>query len=272
MHNYQIRLIASDLDHTLLNSQGEIPTRTQHTLAALAAVGIPWVPISGRDLPTMVQRFPHLPWLVAHNGAVIAHGGKPKWSKLLPPAQVAAVLTLAQALNVVPVLCRIDQAELLVHDAEHAASLRQFFAQVAVVSHFSHLTDVAKVTLLMPPARQATVAQRLQAALPPAVQIAAGEADALAITAAGVNKGTALTRLCQWLDVPLASVLAFGDAANDASLLHKAGVGMRMADGDPGLSECTALVAPANAANGVGQVLDQLLAGGGWLNLEGENA
>ncbi|MFD1393990.1 HAD family hydrolase [Lacticaseibacillus jixianensis] len=269
METRRIQLIASDLDHTLLDAKGRVPRATMSRLAALAALGIPFVPISGRDLPTMQALFPNQAWLVAANGAVIAHAGRPAQARLLAANQVQALLAAASAAAAVPVLCRLWQVEVLDGDAARVAELRQFFRVVRVVPRFTQLTDVTKVTLLVPPVRRRLVQATLEAKMGAAVQITAGEANALGITAAAVDKAAALTTLCHELAVPLSAVLAFGDAQNDAGMLRLAGVGMRMQDGDPALAAQTALIAPPNAEDGVGQVLGCLLEGHGRLAIKG---
>lgn len=46
------------------------------------------------------------------------------------------------------------------------------------------------------------------------------------------NKGRALERLTQYLNVPLDKVLSIGDQENDITMIEKAGIGVAMADGD----------------------------------------
>lgn len=255
----QIKLVASDLDHTLLRPSGTLAEATVSLLQQLATIGIDFVPVSGRDLPTLLALLPGAEWVIAHNGAVVAHRGRVIQARLLAKDTVKALINRADALGALPVLCRLNGAELLTGHAKAAAQLRHFFMRVTEVSAFTRLDDVAKVTLLVSPSRLAAVQAAITAQFGSILQVTAGEADALGITDARVNKGAALTALCQRLHVPLAQVLAFGDAQNDAPMLQAAGFGMRMADGDPALAGVTPLVAPPNAEKGVDQVLKQLI-------------
>ncbi|NRO07897.1 Sugar phosphatase YidA [Lactobacillus helveticus] len=47
-------------------------------------------------------------------------------------------------------------------------------------------------------------------------------------TAAGVDKGTGLERLCNYLKIAPENVMALGDQANDAPMLEYAGIGVAM--------------------------------------------
>ena len=68
----EIKLVASDLDHTLLTPTGELTAGTAALIDRLAALNIIFVPVSGRDLPTLSAMFPQAKWLIAHNGAITA--------------------------------------------------------------------------------------------------------------------------------------------------------------------------------------------------------
>lgn len=193
----EIKLVASDLDHTLLTPTGELTAGTAALIDRLAALNIIFVPVSGRDLPTLSAMFPQAKWLIAHNGAITASHRRIVQARLLPAAVVHAVITTAEQLGAIPVLCRLNGTELLEGHADQTRQLRRFFTRVTEVSAFRQVGDVAKITLLVAPARllqvQATVKTRFGSRL----QVTAGEADALGITAAGVNKGQALTELAQ---------------------------------------------------------------------------
>ncbi|MED9976672.1 MAG: HAD hydrolase family protein, partial [Faecalibacterium sp.] len=56
----KIRLIASDMDATLLDERGCLPAGFEQTVHALAALGIRFAPASGRPLYTLEAMFPTL--------------------------------------------------------------------------------------------------------------------------------------------------------------------------------------------------------------------
>lgn len=86
-----IRLIASDLDGTLLNSQRQLPKDFFSVIDRLNQLGVLFIAASGRSYPTLRRDFaPHSDELcfISDNGARIAEHGKfcrkilflPRWS------------------------------------------------------------------------------------------------------------------------------------------------------------------------------------------------
>ncbi len=68
-----IRLVATDLDDTLLNSKKEISAENREVITALASRGIAVVPVTGRPyygVPDEVLRLPGVRYVITSNGAV----------------------------------------------------------------------------------------------------------------------------------------------------------------------------------------------------------
>ncbi|WP_204122810.1 HAD family hydrolase [Lacticaseibacillus mingshuiensis] len=262
----RIRLITSDLDHTLLTPAGELAGRTVHLIRRLGENGVQFAAISGRDTASMRVLFKPLlknVWLASHNGAVISKNGAVLAAHPLTEMQVAGLLTLLAthfpAQPVLPVLCREDGIFVVVPSAASEARLRQFFTQLKVVPRFDpFLAGVMKVTCWTNgPA--APVAAQLRQILPAGLQLAVGERDAFSITSAQSDKGQALARIALRLGVPRGATLALGDQGNDLIMLKWAGTGVVMADGDPALIAAIGQVAPPNAKHGADQVLATVL-------------
>ena len=78
------------------------------------------------------------------------------------------------------------------------------------------------------------------------------------INAKDADKGQALRRLCGHLGISPGDTAAFGDSSNDKEMLEAAGIGVAMENGDPALRQIADRVAPANDADGVAAVLEEL--------------
>ena len=81
----------------------------------------------------------------------------------------------------------------------------------------------------------------------------------LEISAPGVTKASALAWLADSLDVPADQVVAFGDMPNDVPMLAWAGAGYAMSGGHPEAIAAAPFQAPPCAEDGVAQVLEGLL-------------
>ena len=74
-----VKLIASDMDQTLLTSEGTLPPHFDRYLRRLNQAGIEFVAASGRPLYTLQETFPHFTKqisLVCDNGGLVASHGQ----------------------------------------------------------------------------------------------------------------------------------------------------------------------------------------------------
>jgi hydroxymethylpyrimidine pyrophosphatase-like HAD family hydrolase len=78
------------------------------------------------------------------------------------------------------------------------------------------------------------------------------------ISAAGVNKATALAEICDERAVDAADVVAFGDHLNDLPMLAWAGLGVAVANAHPDVIDAADEVTASNDDDGVAAVLERL--------------
>lgn len=83
----------------------------------------------------------------------------------------------------------------------------------------------------------------------------------LEIMPKGVSKASALKKIAEKVGVSLNEVMAFGDAENDIAMIEEAGIGVAMGNAMDTLKEKADLVTATNNENGIGQVIEALLAG-----------
>ena len=72
------------------------------------------------------------------------------------------------------------------------------------------------------------------------------------------NKGTAVTRLCEYLNMSPEDAVAFGDSMNDLEMLQAAGLGVCMENGSPALKEAAGMVCPSVTEDGLYTAFAQL--------------
>ncbi len=76
---------------------------------------------------------------------------------------------------------------------------------------------------------------------------------------AGVDKGYAVRKICESLNVAPERVMAFGDMTNDIPMLRAAGVPVAMENGEDSVKAVAKLIAPDHNLGGVGLVLERYL-------------
>ena len=87
----------------------------------------------------------------------------------------------------------------------------------------------------------------------PGFPLATGE-----ISDPSITKGRALREICDHLNVPITSTIAFGDSMNDAEIISVAGLGVAMGNADPALKEQADLICDRCENDGIAKALDLL--------------
>jgi HAD superfamily hydrolase (TIGR01484 family) len=259
------RLIATDLDGTLLRSDGTIDPRTRRALARVEASGIRVVVCTARPSRTMCR----LTQETGHRGVAICSNGSAIWDlhgerlvDTFPFAVEAAREVVARLRATLP-------------DATWAMERHDAFAhEPRYVPHWPVPDDtvIGEIeTLLSVPALQLMVrhpwltgdelvahARELVSDL--AELSHSSSVDALLeIGAAGVSKASGLAVLCERQGIDAGDVLAFGDMPNDLAMLEWAGRSVAVANAHPDVIQAADEMTASNDEGGVAQVLERLL-------------
>jgi hydroxymethylpyrimidine pyrophosphatase-like HAD family hydrolase len=73
------------------------------------------------------------------------------------------------------------------------------------------------------------------------------------------GKGSALKRLCSWLNIPLENCVAFGNADNDIDMLKECGLGVAVENATERCLACADMVAPHHNEDGVAFMIETFL-------------
>lgn len=266
-----IRLIATDLDGTLLTSDGQVSARTRAALDAARAAGIAVVPVTARQpigLRAMAAGAGFEQWALCSNGSFGIHLGT---NELLFADELApeTLRTVAEAL-------RESIPDLLF------ASVRDggegFVAQHGY-SDIAHLNDhkrdpqsmggvdldevldapTLKLVVRHPKLAPHAVYEALQRLGMSGFASTLSGAPFVEIMADGVSKATGLAQLCDHLGIDRDEVIAFGDALNDVEMLHWAGHGVAMANAEQATKDAADEVTTSNDDDGVARVIERVL-------------
>ena len=272
----EIKLLALDLDGTLLNGEKQITPRTRAALDRALAQGVLLVPVTGRPaqgIPSVVRELPGLRYVVSSNGATIRDlaEGKVLLEKHLSAAACLAVLDRCAQ---VPMIREAFRAGVGYLSREDYETLRARYAGTSMLQY--HL-DTRQVL-------PGTVAEFLQADPRPVEELffltgSPGEKAALRdllsdidgigfadpfpndleVIAQGIDKGEALGFLLRHLGIPAAQVLAMGDGGSDLPLLQAAGIGVAMANATEGLKAAADYVTASCDEDGVAAAIEKFV-------------
>lgn len=259
------RLIALDMDGTLLDGEGKFPPGFGEILRAAHEQEVVLAPASGRQLGTLVDMFDGLhggpDGFIAENGAVVAHEGEIVSTSPMPTEPVHAIIDAAQAGGFVPVICRPLMAHIPAGlDAAASAEIDKYYHATSTEEDLHAIVDeeVVKVAVYRHSAAETEVFPVLRSAAPGLNVVISGP-HWVDVMDPGVDKGVALRALARALGIRRHETAAFGDYLNDYALLEAAGTAWAMENAHPDLKEIADHIAPANTDHGVAVVLRDLL-------------
>lgn len=270
-----IRLIASDLDDTLLNANSDVNGRVVKALHAAMAVGCGIVLSSGRMLEAMLPLAKRLevnaPMLLYNGAMAYDHNtGETIFADQLPYETALAIARLCEDagyyLQVYPgknYYCpRITEAT-----KKYAWSIKvdPIPVNMPMVQWMeAHPSGMQKLLLIDTPEGADKAKAMLEAAFPTGASFAKSRPHYVEMSPEGVNKGAALLRLARHFGIERDEVMAFGDGQNDVEMLKAAGTGVCMENGCPEAKAVADRIAPSNLEDGVAQVIEEYLEKG-WI-------
>jgi Cof subfamily protein (haloacid dehalogenase superfamily) len=253
------RLVATDIDGTLLRSDGSVSARTAAVLRDVLDRGVEVVFVTARPLRWMTQLWPYVGsrgLAVVSNGALVldvgtgepweVHGIDPEPGLALAAAIREAVPGCdfaVESLSGIALDPAYDEPYHATPDSPRG-DLEAVWTEPALKLLVRHRS--------MDPVVFRTAVERVVGDRATPTWTVDGLVE---ISATGVTKGAALARLCELRGVGPADVLAFGDMPNDLPMLGWAGTSYAMANAHSSVLAAADHVAPANDDDGVAVVL-----------------
>lgn len=263
------RLVATDVDGTLLGDDERVSRRTAEVIERVVARGVPFVLVTGRParwVPPVAAQLPQVRLAVCANGALLYDAVEDRivWDRALPAARLAE---LADAVLATLPECGLavervgqggfDEAPPFLADDEYLHAWPE--AAGAIVERTELFTDPAVKLLVRAPGR--TSSDMVEALAP----VVGDSADItfshplglVELSAPGITKASGLATVAASFDVAAADVLAFGDMPNDLEMVRWVGHGVAMANGHPSLRAVADEVTSSNDEDGVALVLER---------------
>ena len=258
------RLVASDLDGTLLKRDGTVDDRTRSAIAQAEAAGAVVVFCTAR--PPL--RLKALADAAGHRGVAICANGAVVWDLHTESVVEATPLEPAIAQELVELLraempggtWAVERTAGFGHEPEYVP--RWPLPDGTTVDAVDALVAQPVIKLLLRHSGMSAdeLLSRAREACGPLAEFShSNSADALLeISAAGVSKASALARLCEQRGIERDDVVAFGDMPNDLPMLSWAGYAVAVANAHPDVIAVADEVTASNDEAGVARVLERL--------------
>ncbi|MDQ5862556.1 MAG: HAD family hydrolase [Actinomycetota bacterium] len=264
-----MRLVASDIDGTILGHDGKISDRTVRAFHACREAGVELVFVTGRP-----PRWLHpLEEQLGHTGTVICSNGAVVWDLEDNRLVSARALSIDAVLEIRRIIKELRPAALFAAETLTGFHLEPGFiengsSELLAESTPAPLADTLTaddaVVKFLAIVREGTADEFLAAVSPAVAHLAAATHSAptvamLELSLPGVNKAVTLAEYAKSLGIDAADVVAFGDMPNDIEMLRWAGHGYAMASGHPEAIAAAGQQAPHFDDDGVAQVLEARL-------------
>lgn len=259
-----VRLVATDLDGTIVRSDGTVSERTRKALRAVEAGGRMLVFVTGRPprwMPQVADAVGHAGLAICSNGALRydLHTERVLSTHPIEPAVLRAVA--ARLRMVLPgVLFGAEYGDSFACEPgyRHPYDAGTNVCEQASVVDLPAVKLLVRDTVLSPDDMMRSAVAEVGELV--TVTHSAGPGDGLLeISALGVTKATGLADYAAEQGVSAAQVLAFGDMPNDVAMLAWAGRSVAVANAHPDARAAADETTASNDDDGVALVLERLL-------------
>lgn len=259
-----IKLVAVDLDDTLLDNNLAVSPRTADVIRRAVAGGATVTVATGRMFcsarPYARQLELDVP-LITYNGAMIRRSISEETllHKPLDADTARQVLAFFKDRGLYIQVYLDDK--LYVRDFDDNARLYEKLAGVTAIPVGEELYSPAgaptKLLALAEPAQIGEIGAEVRETFGDKLYVAASKPFYLEMTNPTVNKGVALAYLAGHLGVRQEEVMAVGDSSNDMDMLAYAGLGVAMGNAAPAVKAAANAVTGANDADGVAEAIEK---------------
>ncbi|HYN75217.1 MAG TPA: HAD family hydrolase [Candidatus Limnocylindria bacterium] len=263
-----IRLVATDLDGTVVAPDGSVSARTVAALRAVEEAGAHLVLVTGRParwMAEVVAQVGHAGTAVCANGAVVYDLRTERFVATRPLDESTVHEVVAQVRDVLGAATfAAETVHGFVRDPAYVPRWDGADGDVRSIEEVARSETVLKLLVR----DETSDGDSMLAAVGPALLGLAVPTHSnvrdclLEISAIGVDKGSTLATLAAGLGVAAHETVAFGDMPNDVPMLRWAGVGYAVEGGHPAALASTLHRAGSVGTDGVARVLEHLLASG----------
>ena len=276
-----VKLIAFDLDGTLLDDDKHLPPENLAALQAAHAQGIFLVPATGRILKALPEELlaPGLfRYFIFANGALVydLQEQQALYRARIEPELAVRLCTYMDTLPVLYDCYRgdcgymtqwmYDRAPEFFETEPHILKLIKSLRRPVPELKQKILEDrlpLEKLQMFFRPEHMDERARQLELVpqLFPELIASSSLRNNIEINSVRAGKGNALRALCEKLDLDTSESVAFGDGLNDADMLRAAGRGCAMQNAVPAVKEAADVIVETNNEAGVGKEIFRLLRG-----------
>jgi Cof subfamily protein (haloacid dehalogenase superfamily) len=268
---YRIKLIAIDLDGTLLTSDKEVTKNSIEALSKVMEQGVMVVVATGRPLlglDTVIKNVPKSPYILTTNGARVVNmeTGEIVLEKLIGHDTVLRIFKILRKYDCIKEIFYdgqgyIDSAELKrIHQYHRKPEMCDYVRRtrksvpdlMKLINEIRGGADKAQAIFNNMKVRDQVWRELYEL---DELNLADSLNYNIEINAKGVDKGSSLKYLVESLGIEPEKVMAIGDGSNDAGMLEYAGFGVAMGNAKDRIKGIADMITVSNDEDGVAKIL-----------------
>lgn len=264
------KLVALDMDGTLLNSQGSISARTKQTIAKARAMGVTVVLASGRPLEGMTKSLHELgmtgneDYVLCYNGSLVQRVESQTVirSQLLKGTDAKNIASLSHDFGVH--VHAFSRRQGLItpennHYTHHEAEINGLEITEVDFAELDNGEEILKVMMIDEPERLSAAIARLPASLYEQYTIVQSAPFFLEFMNKNSNKGMGVRALAEHLNIDASAVICMGDAGNDHHMLEYAGLSVAMGNATDETKVLANYITDTNDNDGVAKAIEKFI-------------
>lgn len=267
----QYKLVAIDIDGTLLNSNHEIPYENIETIKNLQDYGINFVIVTGRP-DAMAKKYTkelQIPSVIlGNNGATIRNVDTNElyFQKVISREKVLELHKFFAKKDIYYRIYGLDSIYSF-NDYEFDEAKNEFAVfskrladsmNFKIINKIEELDeDVIKFVCFTNDHDKLITTQKELLSIDD-LEIVRGSKNGVDINAKGISKGETLLKYAETLGISKEEIIAIGDSENDLSMLKVVGLPVTLENGDQVLKDIAHIITESNDNAGVAKVLKQI--------------
>ncbi len=264
------KLVALDMDGTLLTSNKTISPRTKQAIQAAREQGVVVVLASGRPVDGMVRYLDELgmtsdqDYVLSYNASLVQRIASKEVirKQILTGLDAKNIANLARELGCHVHAFSTEHGLITPADnyyTQHEAKINQISTTVMDFSELADDDEIIKVMLIDEPEVLSAVIAQLPAELYEQYTIVQSAPFFLEIMNPKSNKGTGVAMLAEHLGLEASQVICMGDAGNDSHMLEYAGLGVAMGNATDDVKALANHITASNDEDGVALVIEEFI-------------
>ncbi len=260
-----IKMIVMDIDGTLLNSSGNISSKTKSYLIELQEKGVPLVLASGRNKISLdkiskllkMENYPKNAHILLNGMEIRNAVGEVTYAfkgfkkdDMTHITSVCKELEMDVVLFYEDVLFVVEYGNTKICDG-HLNSQTKIHCNDIIVADLLKYGDLKKIAILQDKSYIDKIMTTLVEKVGDKYEVVRVDPDWIEVTPSGVNKGVALSYLAKLKGIEMKNIAAFGNSENDIEMLKVAGISVAMDNSMEHIKEVTKYVCKSNNEDGI---------------------